>query len=188
MKIPASITLINNPLTIIIHPHSGWYFIFGHSREYHWLRTSALFIGLPAMQTLLATRKRVLPKPSPLGEGGNPSEWNPHDAVDGWGVAIEDGVVLLFSFFLNHGCFASYPSSPDFVRSFPQGGSLSHNSSFAFSLFLYLLIGKASIEPRDYRVVFVLQKRPILKEIEDGAKEKEFSSKKAPSHRKSNPI
>ena len=44
---------------INIHPHSGWYFIFGHSTNRYWQRTSASFIGLPAMHLLLTTRKRV---------------------------------------------------------------------------------------------------------------------------------
>ena len=47
------------PRRINIHPHSGWYFIFGHSPKHYWLRTSAFRIGLPAMQLLLITRKRV---------------------------------------------------------------------------------------------------------------------------------
>ena len=46
--------------TINIRPHSGRFFIFGHSPKHYWLRTSALGIGLPAMHLLLATRKRVL--------------------------------------------------------------------------------------------------------------------------------
>lgn len=44
---------------IIIHPHSGWYFIFGHSPNRYRLRTSALNIDLPVTHLLLATRKRV---------------------------------------------------------------------------------------------------------------------------------
>ncbi len=51
--------LVKKETLIKIHPHSGWYFIFGHSPTLYWLRTSALQIGLPAMQLLLATRKRV---------------------------------------------------------------------------------------------------------------------------------
>ena len=45
--------------TINIPPYNGGYFIFGHSPTLYWLGTSALFIGLPAMQLLLTTRKRV---------------------------------------------------------------------------------------------------------------------------------
>ena len=47
---------------INIRPHSGRFFIFGHSPKHYWRRTSALFIGLPATQLLLATRKRVSSK------------------------------------------------------------------------------------------------------------------------------
>ena len=53
---------------INIRPHSGRFFIFGHSPKHYWLSTSALGIGLPAMHLLLATRKRVSPKP-PLCKG-----------------------------------------------------------------------------------------------------------------------
>ncbi len=49
-----------NTKRIKIHPHSGWYFIFGHSPNTTGLRTSAQKIGLPAMQLLLATLKRVV--------------------------------------------------------------------------------------------------------------------------------
>ena len=45
---------------INIPPYNGGYFIFGHSPTLYWLRTSALFIGLPAMQLLLATHKWVV--------------------------------------------------------------------------------------------------------------------------------
>ena len=32
---------VNLHILIIIHPHSGWYYIFGHSPNQYWLRTSA---------------------------------------------------------------------------------------------------------------------------------------------------
>ena len=48
------------PTKIIIPPHSGGYFIFGHSPMRYWLRTSALFIGLPATHRLPATHKWVV--------------------------------------------------------------------------------------------------------------------------------
>ena len=38
----------------------GWFFIFGYNPTLYRLRTSASFIGLPAMQILLATHKWVL--------------------------------------------------------------------------------------------------------------------------------
>ena len=45
---------------INIHPHSGWYFIFGYNPNLYRLRINAPFIGLPATHPLLATLKRVL--------------------------------------------------------------------------------------------------------------------------------
>ena len=55
--------------TINIHPHSGWYFIFGHSPILYWLRTSAFFIGLPATHLLLATHKWVVINRLPCAKG-----------------------------------------------------------------------------------------------------------------------
>ena len=46
-------------MRIRIRPHSGRFFIFGHSPKHYRLRTSAFLIGLPAMHLLLATRERV---------------------------------------------------------------------------------------------------------------------------------
>lgn len=53
-------TLHGERFIIKIHPRSGWYFIFGQSPKRYWQRTSASFIGLPAMQLLLITHKWVL--------------------------------------------------------------------------------------------------------------------------------
>ena len=44
---------------IKIPPHSGGYFIFGHSPTHYWRGTSALFIGLPATHLLLTAHKWV---------------------------------------------------------------------------------------------------------------------------------
>ena len=64
---------IDQPNNVInIHPHSGWFFIFGHSPNRYWRHTSVLFIGLPAMQLILATRKRVVIKAFLREEGGTP--------------------------------------------------------------------------------------------------------------------
>ena len=50
----------NYKIRIKNHPPSGWFCIFGHSPILYWQRTSAFFIGLPATQLLLATRKNGL--------------------------------------------------------------------------------------------------------------------------------
>ena len=44
------------------------------------------------------------------------------------------------------------------AASLPPGGSLSHNTFFACLLFAFCSSALASFEPRDYRVVFVIQK------------------------------
>ena len=44
---------------INIQPHSGWYFIFGHSPNTTGNAQVRLFLGLPAMQLLLTTHKWV---------------------------------------------------------------------------------------------------------------------------------
>ena len=59
-------------LTFGVHINSGWIFIFGHSPKRYWRRTSAFFIGLPAMQLLSATRKQVVIKAFLREEGGTP--------------------------------------------------------------------------------------------------------------------
>ena len=44
---------------IKIHPRSGWFFLFGHSPKRNRQRTSASYVGLPAMQLLFTTHKWV---------------------------------------------------------------------------------------------------------------------------------
>ncbi len=39
-------------MTIIIHPHSGWFFLFGHSPNTTSYAQVRLFIGLPAMRVI----------------------------------------------------------------------------------------------------------------------------------------
>ncbi|MBQ5765225.1 MAG: hypothetical protein IIW03_03670, partial [Clostridia bacterium] len=45
---------------INIHPHSGWFFIFGHSPNVTGYAQVRLRIGLPATQLLPATHKCVV--------------------------------------------------------------------------------------------------------------------------------
>ena len=56
-------------IKINIHPHSGWFFIFGQSPNITGNAQVRLFIGLPATQLLLVTHKWVIfSQASPRGE------------------------------------------------------------------------------------------------------------------------
>ena len=85
---------------------------------------------MPTMQLLLATRETGLTPSLPREGGGNPSEPAVSDAVDGrsfLGVKILNFIIHAYSF--SHG-------KP---RQLPLGGSLSHNTFFTFSLFVFFL-------------------------------------------------
>ena len=44
---------------------------------------------------------------------------------------------------------------------YPPGGSLSHKHILRLSFVCFIIIGRAFFEPRDYRVVFVLQEKAM---------------------------
>ena len=88
-------------ITIIIHPHSGWYFSFGHSPNITGDAQVRFQIGLPAMHLL---RK-------PAQAGLNPSL----PCVKGGGTACRDGGIVK-----SHNVHKTSPQSASLTAPFTQ--------------------------------------------------------------------
>ena len=135
--------------------HSWWQESQRDFADTTWLRTSAPFIGLSAMQRILATRQRVvknfvLLKPNAL--------FNAFLREEG-GTRMRDGRSLRDPHFF--ACFitTAFPK----LRTLPQSPTApSRREPFTkhilpLSLVYFSSPAIASFEPRDYRGVFVLQ-------------------------------
>ena len=97
------------------------------------------------MQSSLATRKRVLQKPS-SGRKGDRLRWKEPAKLSLFRSLPFKYFAVIFAL-----------SSTRLRREPPLGGSLIHKRIPHYSFFLFLLIGMAYIEPRHYGGVFVLQ-------------------------------